>query len=90
MRVTITVLLALLFAGCGLQVIEHHATDASVDAPIDGAGSGSAMAVNEPSPRDGNLEVMVIVSCVVVVLGPANALRRRRTADDTSDPPPFS
>ncbi|HEY5924721.1 MAG TPA: hypothetical protein VIV11_23740 [Kofleriaceae bacterium] len=92
MRVTLLAFLLLLFfAGCGLDTIEHSGTDAAVDAPIDGMGSGSNMAAYEPSPRDGNLELVVIAASVVVVLGPASAMRRRRRAkDEITDSPPFS
>ena len=80
-----------MFAGCGLDTIEHTGTDAAVDAPPDGAGSGSDAMALEPSPRDGNLELVVIGASVLVVLGPASAMRRRRRVPkDDIDSPPFS
>jgi hypothetical protein len=90
MRFAIAILAGLsvgLFVACGLDSIEHHGVDASVDAPTDGMGSGSNMAALEPSPRDGNLELVVVAASLVVVLGPASASRRRRRRPEEPTPP---
>ena len=88
MRVTFAFLLVLLFAGCG-DLIEHHQIDASIDMP---SGSGARMGELEPSPQDGKLELVVIGASLIVVLGPAGAVARRRRAlkDEITDAPPFS
>ena len=82
-------LIVALVAACGGN--DHALPDApQVDAHHpDAAGSGSAVAsVLEPSPRDHGLEVVVVVSSLVVVIGPVRARRRREREpyDDDSAP----
>ena len=60
--------------------VDAKKIDAPVDAPPDGAGSGSNVAAMEPSPHDYGLELVVVVASMVVVVGPVS--RRRREHDD--------
>lgn len=58
-------------------------TDAApIDAPADATGSGSGsddMAALEPSPKDRNLDLVVVASSLLVVVGPVVGSRRRRS-----------
>ena len=95
MRVALALLLLLLFAGC-FETIEHHETDASVDAALDAdidasLVSGGGMAASVPSPRDRKLELVVVAASLVVALAPAGAIRRRRRMlKERAASPPFS
>lgn len=64
-------------AACLHETIEHGVPpDAAVDAE---AGSGSAAAdYMDPSPRDMDLEVVVLGASLLVVVGPIRDVRRRR------------
>ena len=79
-------LIAVLAAGCGSNgrdIVDAKKIDAPVDAPPDGAGSGSNVAATlEPSPRDHGLEVIVVVASMVVVVGPVSRRRRKHGDDD--------
>ena len=79
------IVLFVLFAGC-VDTIDHR-PDAHVDADVDATGSGGGMAVT-PSPRDSNLELVVLAASLVVMLGPVTARRRRRK--EMTDSLPFS
>jgi hypothetical protein len=83
----------MLFVGCGLDTIEHVATDAGVDAPGSGSGSDEMNAV-EPSPQDGHLEILVVGASLLVVLAPASAgatrRRRQELKDEVAGKPHFS
>jgi hypothetical protein len=71
----IAVMAAAVAAACG---DDGHAPDARpIDAPADSAGSGSNVAMMEPSPPDHGLELMVMVASMVVVVAPVRARRRR-------------
>ena len=88
MRAALVIWLLLMFAACGVDTIEHAVVDADVDAPIDAEMGSNAMASLEPSPRDGNLEIVVIAASLLVVVGPVGVMRRSKKQAD--DPPPFS
>lgn len=90
MRTALVIWLLLLFAACGIDTIEHAVVDADVDAPVDAEMGSDAMASLEPSPRDGNLEIVVIAASLLVVLGPVGAMRRGKKPAIDADPPPFS
>jgi hypothetical protein len=90
MKMLLTALVVVMFAGCGgFDSIEHNGPDAGVDA---GTGSGSDMAMTiEPSPQDGNLDVIVIGASIIVAVLPVGLLRRRRRIDEVdSDDAQFS
>ncbi|MDB4957373.1 MAG: hypothetical protein JWO36_4942 [Myxococcales bacterium] len=54
-------------------------SDASTDAPVDAAGSGSAAAIAmEASPHDLNLELMVVALGMIIAVGPVRGSQRRR------------
>jgi hypothetical protein len=95
MRLALALLLLLMFAGC-YESIDHHETDASVDAAIDADTdasivSGGGMAVSVPSPRDRKLELVVVAASLVVALAPVTAIRRRRRVlKERAASPPFS
>jgi hypothetical protein len=74
-------------AACGLESIEHSLPDGGADAAVDGGtGSGSAARdLMEPSPRDFDLEVVVLGASLVVAIVPIPELRRRRRALRESD-----
>ena len=77
----LAILTLLLLTAC-TDRIQHEPPDA----PPDGVGSGSAaIAPLEPSPRDGNLELVVIGTSMIVAVAPVLGLRRRRRDDDALD-----
>ena len=85
MRHTWLLIVALAAAGCGSdgrQVVDAKVDSKQIDAPPDGAGSGSNVAAMEPSPHDYGLELVVVVASMVVVVGPVS--RRRRDQDDAA------
>jgi len=75
----LALLTLLLLTACTDRI--HHETP---DAPIDGNGSAS-IAPLDPSPRDGNLELVVIGTSMIVAVAPVLAFRRRRRDDDALD-----
>ena len=70
----VLIILILCFAACDETI--NHEPDAGTD-DIDAMGSGGSMAIT-PSPRDSNLELVVLAASLVVMLGPVTARRRRR------------
>ena len=77
------VLFVALIAGC-LDMIDHHETDGGVDGDM---GSGSSMSAPiEESPRDGDLELVVLGASAIIALVPVGALRRRRGEDKDVEP----
>jgi hypothetical protein len=94
MRKQLAVLFVLGTAGAAclsIDTIDHQVPpDAAEDAGVDsGSGSGSAMAGEmDPSPRDFDLELVVLGASLVVAIIPVPEIRRRRALNDAIETKP--
>ena len=88
--IIVTIVTVVLLAACH-ERIEHQTPDASPDAPPDSSGSGAMASSMEPSPRDFNLELVVLGASLIVAVGPIRDVRRRRRAlrDSVAGKPQF-
>jgi hypothetical protein len=73
------VCVALMMAACGDDSARHTPDAPPIDSPA-GSASMAAWSPMDPSPRDHNLELGVLVVSVFVAAGPVAARRRRKSS----------
>ena len=82
MRFIFALLLVILttVAACYLDTVDHESSNTGIDGGVDsGMGSGSAMSGTlDPSPRDSDLELVVLGASLFIVVAPIGEMRRRR------------